>query len=273
MKLTKTLAMAMSLTMIAAALVGCGGEETKSEETTTTTAETTTTAAETTTAAPVTTAAAPVVDANPVVAEEGDAYLALTDEQVWIQYWGTDEYPLCYDAGVAKITGNGSYTVSVDATTAAFHQDTETGDDYTCSGIKFMAIIINNGTQLFGENMVMTIDSILVDGKEVEMVAKNYTSADDPTKERRTNIYNGYMSADSLPKDAITVDGPLYVDDQLTDIASEYSPHVINLDDFASWSKIEVNFTVSGMDKDKEEEGAADNEDTESADTEETTAE
>ncbi|MBE6854589.1 MAG: hypothetical protein E7501_02920 [Ruminococcus sp.] len=272
MKLTKTLAMAMSLTMVAAALVGCGGEETKSEETTTTTT-TTTTAAETTTAAAVTTTAAPVVDANPVVAEDGEAYLALQDGQVWIQYWGNDEHPLCYDAGVAKITGNGSYTVSVDATTAAFHQDTETGDDYKCSGIQFMAILINEGTTLYGTDMVMTIDSILVDGKEIDMVAKNYTSSDDG-KERRTNIYNGYMAADKLSEDAICADGPLFVDGAFTDAASEFSPHIINTDDFASWSTIEVNFTVSGMDKDKEEDGsAAGSEDTESAEGGEASAE
>ena len=129
MKLTKTLAMAMSLTMVAAALVGCGGEETKSEETTTTTT-TTTTAAETTTAAAVTTTAAPVVDANPVVAEDGDAYLAIVDGQWWIQYWGSvdDEgYMLAYDAGVAPITGDGEYTVSVTADTNGFRYDT-TGD-------------------------------------------------------------------------------------------------------------------------------------------------
>lgn len=272
MKLTKTLAMAMSLTMIAAALVGCGGEEAESKETTTTTTTTTTTAAETTTAAAVTTTAAPVVDANPVVAEDGDAYLALTDKDVWIQYWGTDEYPLCYDAGVAKITGNGSYTVSVDATTDAFHLDTETGADFKCSGVQFMAVMVKNGTELFGTDMVMTIDSILVDGKEIDMVAKNYTSSDDG-KERRTNIYNGYMSADKLSEDAICADGPLFVDGAFTDAASEYSPHIINTDDFASWSTIEVNFTVSGMDKDKEEDGAAGSEDTESAEGNEESAE
>ena len=53
---------------------------------------------------------------TPAVAESGDAYLAIVDSTWKRQYWGSDDISknnLAYNAGVAHITGNGDYTVSV----------------------------------------------------------------------------------------------------------------------------------------------------------------
>ena len=104
------------------------------------------------------------------------------------------------------------------------------------------------------------MDSIVIDGKEIEMTAKNYTSTDDGVV-TRTNLYNSWVSEPS--QDARTIDGALYdADGNALDICSEYSAQVVNVDDFKSWTKVEVNFTVSGMDGDAApaEDGDADTE-------------
>ena len=72
------------------------------------------------------------VDANDAVeAAAGDAYLAIADEAWEVQYLGNKDVngsdQLSYDAGVAHISGNGEYTVSVTADTNGFRYD-ETGD-------------------------------------------------------------------------------------------------------------------------------------------------
>ena len=185
-------------------------------------------------------------------AKDGQAYLAIVDGQWWVQYWGSstaDGYMLSYDAGVADITGNGTYTVSVNADTNGFRYDT-TGDvngEYTPEGLSFLSVMIPNGEELYPD-IVLTIDSITVDGKELELSAKNYTSSDDG-KETRTNIYNSYVSEPS--QDARTAEGALYDEDgNALDICADYSAQIVDPADFSQWTKVEVTFTVSGMDTD-----------------------
>lgn len=185
-----------------------------------------------------------VVDAQP-----GQAYLAMTDSQVWVQYWGssTDSgYMLAYDAGVADITGNGTYTVSVNADTKGFIYDV-TGDvdgEYTPSGIGFAAVIIKDGEKLTPD-AIITIDKITIDGEEVEMTGKNYTSTEDGCI--RSNIYNHYI--DTPSGDARSTEGSIYDADgnPIVDDADEYTPQIIDGSAIGEWKKIEVTFTVSGM--------------------------
>ena len=181
-----------------------------------------------------------------VVAESGDAYLAINEEQGWIQYWGADDTMLTYNAGVPHIEGNGSYTVSVTADTNGFRYDTS-GDANDASavpsGLMFAAVMIKDGKTLFPD-AIITIDSIKVDGKEITMTAKNYTSSDDG-KELRSNIYNGWV--DKLPDDAASTEGALVVDGTPTDAAAAYSPVIVDKADFATWKEVEVNFTISGI--------------------------
>ena len=181
-----------------------------------------------------------------VVAESGDAYLAINEEQGWIQYWGADDTMLTYNAGVPHIEGNGSYTVSVTADTNGFRYDTS-GDANDASavpsGLMFAAVMIKDGKTLFPD-AIITIDSIKVDGNEIAMTAKNYTSSDDG-KELRSNIYNGWV--DKLPDDAASTEGALVVDGTPTDAAAAYSPVIVDKADFATWKEVEVNFTISGL--------------------------
>lgn len=221
------------------------------------------TAAETT-AAPVTTAettadsaaeTAETVAAEPVEFEEaveagsGDAILAITDSQWYVQYWGSKDDLLTYDAGVAHIDGDGDYTVSVNAGTKGARFDI-TGDpdsDYKCGGIDFAAVKVIDGTKLFPD-MSIEIKEIRVDGKPIEMTAKNYTSSDDG-EEMRSNIYNHFVS--NFPEDAHNAEGAVTGD------FGEYSSMIINPDDFASWTTVEVDFTVTGTGDGTAAEGEA----------------
>lgn len=193
-----------------------------------------------TTAATVTTSATEAVEfEEPVVAESGDAFLYIADGQWYVQYDGTADTLMTYDAGVATITGDGDYTVSVNAGTKACQYDitTDPNAGYECAGIVFGAVKVMDGTTLF-PNMSIEITEIRVDGVAVELTAKNYTSSDDG-KEMRANIYNSYVS--SMPEDAHTAAGPVG-----TTEFGEYSSMIVDTADFISWTTIEVDFTVTG---------------------------
>ncbi len=183
-----------------------------------------------------------------VVAQDGQAYLAFTDSQVFVQYWGEEgaNNQLAYNAGVVDITGNGTYTVSLDGDTNGFRYDT-TGDpngEYAPIGMGFCAVIIKNGEELLPD-AIITIDKITVDGKEVEMTAKNYTSTEDG--HIRSNINNPYIDVPS--GDARSTEGYLYDEDgnPVVDDADEYSPKIIDVDSIGEWKKLEVTFTISGL--------------------------
>lgn len=173
-----------------------------------------------------------IVVEDSVVAEDGDAYLAFADGRYVGYYWGTDADTLTYAATNATINGNGQYTVALDASTNGYNQTTGYAD---MQGLTFAAVIVKNGTTLY-PNMVITIDSIKLDGTEVEMTKKPYTSSDDG-KEMRSNIYNGYVDASNVPDDARTADGDL----------TNCSPQVVDTASFGTYQKIEVTFTVSGL--------------------------
>ena len=177
-----------------------------------------------------------------VEAGSGDAYLAIVDDQWWIQYWGALDTPLTYNAGVVHIDGNGDYTVSVTADTNGFRFDTtnDVNDQYTPSGLSFLAVMIKDGeTEIPGA--VITVNSVTIDGNEVPMSAKAYTSSDDGV-ETRANLYNEWVS--DLPEDARSTEGLLYG----TDAAADYSAQVVDPSSFNDgWTTVEVNFTISGL--------------------------
>lgn len=174
-----------------------------------------------------------IVIEDSVVAQPGDAFLMFSDGR-WVgTYYGGDPTDtLQYAAVNTPITGNGQYTVALDATTNGYQQMTGYAD---MQGLSFAALVVKEGTTLF-PNMILTIDSIKLDGQEVEMTAKPYTSSDDGV-EMRSNIYNGYVPADAVADDARTADGD----------KTGCSPQVVDPASFGTYSKIEVTFTVSGL--------------------------
>ncbi len=262
MKMKKYLACLMATMMICGAFTACGG----GEETTSSVVEESSSVAEVESAedssaaesaaeskAPVAVeSAAPAEIEESISAESGDAYLAITDEQWWIQYWGdaTDgkSHILSYNAGVCEITGDGQYTVSVTADTNGFRFDA-TGDvngEYTPGGLGFAAVIIKDG-ETTCPDAIITIDSIVVDGTEIAMTAKNYTNTEEGAI--RSNIFNEWVS--SPTSDARCADGFLYTDYDTNapalDNVADFSAQIVDRADFGSWTTIEVNFTISGM--------------------------
>lgn len=165
-----------------------------------------------------------------VAAEDGDAYLAFGDSQWWLQYGGSDMDNLSFGAGVVHIDGDGTYTVSLDASDPdAVGMN---GLD-TITGCSFCAIVIQNGEELFpDEATAITIDSITLDGNEVEFT-KNYCNYEDGNL--RTNIFNSYVT-DAPTEDVWTADGDL----------DGISAQIVPASTFDSaFSKIEVTFTIT----------------------------
>ena len=164
---------------------------------------------------------------NKVVAKETDAILAVIDETWSIRFLGTSDDPLYPNAGIAHITGNGDYTVSVDAS----------GSGVSPKGLNIMYVKVFDGNNHYPD-MSIDVRSVRVDGKEVELTAKSYTSSEDK-REMRSNIYNTYV--EKLPEDAHCESGAV------TD-GSGYSACIIDPAPFKDgWTKIEVDFTVTGI--------------------------
>lgn len=260
MKMKKYLACLLAALMMSGAAVACGNKnaaESVAETEATTeaaTEETTEEATEETTEDTTEDEDGQEVQSGDVEFEEafdaqpGQAYLAIVDGQWWIQYWGSstkDGYMLAYDAGIADIQGDGTYTVSVNADTNGFRYDT-TGDvngEYTPEGLSFLSVMIPDGETMY-PGAVITVDSIKVDGNEIALSAKNYTSSDDG-KETRTNLYNSWVNAPS--EDARTPDGALYDEDgNALDACADYSAQIVDPADFSQWTTVEVTFTITG---------------------------
>ncbi len=195
------------------------------------------------------------VDINDAVeAAAGDAYLAITDEAWEVQYLGNKDDngsdQLSYDAVVAHIKGNGEYTVSVTADTNGFRYD-ETGDingEYTIKGIGFAAVIIDNAEEILPD-AVITINSVIVDGRELELKKKSYTNTESGSI--RANIFNEWVADDALPADARSVEGALFENNDFSKPTvindGSYSAQIIDRAEFAEWKNVEVRFTVSGL--------------------------
>lgn len=195
------------------------------------------------------------VDINDAVqAVSGDAYLAIADEAWEVQYLGNKDVngseQLSYDAGVAHINGNGDYTVSVTADTNGFRYD-ETGDingEYTIKGLGFAAVIIDNGEEAL-PNAIITINSVKVDGREIELRKKSYTNTESGSV--RANIFNQWVSDDGLPSDARTAEGALFENNDPSAPSAvndgSCSAQIIDPAEFSEWKNVEVGFTVSGL--------------------------
>lgn len=222
--------------LILSLCTACGEESDSSSKAESSASSTTTTTAGT--VEPVTTE--PTAFEEAVVAESGDAFLYIADSQWYVQYDGTADSLMTYDAGVTKITGDGDYTVSVNSGTKGCLFDI-TGDangEYQCESISVMLVKVVDGTKLF-PNMSIKVNEIRVDGKVATLTAKNYTSSDDGV-EMRANICNPYVTDLTKVSDAHDENGPIAGKE------SDYSATIIDLAEFTKWNKIEVDFTVSG---------------------------
>lgn len=151
----------------------------------------------------------------------------------WIMYQSSD-YTKAYSVGDtydptnktkgikeknALITGEGTYTVSLDFT--------ECG---AAKGVAFAALGISNGEDLF-PGCTVTIDKILINNAPYEPDGKEFTTSGD-SHCTRVNLYNAWVS--SVPKEARTTDGDL----------TGCSAQIMSLGDKTYVETISVTFTV-----------------------------
>ena len=120
----------------------------------------------------------------------------------------------------AEITGEGSYSVTLDFT-----------DSGAAWGTAFSALGISNGETFF-PGYTITIDEILINGEPYELAAREYTASDDK-KCTRVNLFNGWVS--SLPDGARTPDGNL----------DGCSAQIMPLDSNVKIDTLTVNFTYA----------------------------
>ncbi len=164
-----------------------------------------------------------------------DVDLAPSDDAAiaWIMYQSAD-YTKCYSVGDqydptnktkgiketnALITGEGTYTVSLDFTGAG-----------SANGVAFAALGISNGEDLF-PGCTITIDKILINNAPYQLDGREFTTSDDKHC-TRVNLYNAWVS--SLPKEARTPDG------DLTDCTAQ----IMNLGQKTYVDTISITFTV-----------------------------
>lgn len=173
--------------------------------------------------------------ANSVAAEPMQAYLNVMDYYWDAEYWGMQGDNLSYNAKVADITGNGQYTISVTADTDGYRYDT-TGsvDDVSAPpyGLDYLSVAIDDIISNYPD-VVITIDSVKIDGVEMPITGSTYTDTGVFTTEGI--IYCEWYGEPS--EDAKISDGN-------PDNASTVAIDGASVEE---WYTIEVTFTVSGM--------------------------
>lgn len=120
----------------------------------------------------------------------------------------------------AEITGEGTYTVSLDFS-----------DCGIARGVFFSALGISNGEKLF-PGYTISIDEVKVNGEVRELSGKEYTCSDDGNC-TRVNLYNQWVT--SVPDDVRCADGD----------NSGLSATVLTVKDDEILSTLEITFTYS----------------------------
>jgi endoglucanase len=127
------------------------------------------------------------------------AWLMFSSGDWSLSYSVGDKYdPDSKTAGIAaldaEVTGEGTYTVSLDFT--------GTGGGYA-GGMVFAALAVANGEQLF-PGYVVTITEVLINDEPIEWEGTAYTTSDDGQC-TRVNLYNTWVS--DVPAEARIAEG------------------------------------------------------------------
>ena len=172
---------------------------------------------------------------NSDAATEAVAHLVINNES-----WG--DYEAEYVD--ATITGNGTYTVSMNAAEA---QDLA----------QYNALIVPNGEALLGTACVITIDSIKLNGEEITLQGPSYTcSSDGAGVDTRVNLYNEW----NAPDDTATAGDDNHLDHRIADgNLMDATACLWTSDDLSGVQSVEVTFTVSDYGKMAEAGEAAGN--------------
>ncbi|MDE7104890.1 MAG: hypothetical protein K2O36_03300 [Ruminococcus sp.] len=147
-----------------------------------------------------------------VMAENGQAYLFVIDNTFSSFYMGSMYDNLGYNATVADITGNGTYTVKVTADTDGYRNIMS---DSKPDGIMMLGVEADGMENI--ENTVINIKSVKIDGKEIAVTGDSHSEIED------NSIFSIAYS----------------------DLENEYS--IIDGSAVGEWTDIEVTFAVTGM--------------------------
>ena len=132
----------------------------------------------------------------------------------------------------AEITGDGSYTVAMKA---AEPQNLA----------QFNALEVVNGESVLGTGCVLTVDSIKINGEEVELQGPSFTcSADGAGVTTRVNIYNEW----NAPDETATAGDDSHLDQRVAEGSVMDATAMLFSSDYltAGITDLEVAFTVSG---------------------------
>lgn len=142
----------------------------------------------------------------------------------------------------ATITGDGTYTVSMNAAEA---QDLA----------QFNALEVPNGEALLGTACVLTVDSIKINGEEITLQGASYTcSADGAGVDTRVNLYNEWND----PDDTATAGDDSHLDQRVASGSlMDATACLWTADQLAGVQSVEVTFTVSDYGKNAEAGEAA----------------
>lgn len=159
-----------------------------------------------------------------VASDETIAWLMFNSNDWNVTYSVGDEYnPSEKTEGIVaedvKITGEGTYTVSLDFS--------KTGAGYANSTV-FCALGISNGELLYPGYIINVVD-LQINGKSYPLVAEPYTTTDDK-KCTRMNIYNAWVKA--VPAEARTEDGDL----------SAVAPCIVDNEELGNITSISLTF-------------------------------
>lgn len=170
---------------------------------------------------------------NSDAATEAVAHLKINNES-----WG--DYEAEYVD--ATITGDGTYTVSMNAAEA---QDLA----------QFNALEVPNGEALLGTACVLTVDSIKINGEEITLQGASYTcSADGEGVDTRVNLYNEW----NKPDDTATAGDDSHLDQRVASGSlMDATACLWTADQLAGVQSVEVTFTVSDYGKNAEAGEAA----------------
>ena len=169
-------------------------------------------------------------NAVPVLAAQDAS--ALPDGTAYLNINNSDWQPFDAEWVNAEITGDGSYTVSMTAAEAV-----DLG--------AFNALEVVNGEEVLGTGAVITVDSIELNGEEIELQGPSYTcSADGLGVTTRVNLYNEWNTPDATA----TAGDDKHADCRVAEgNVADATACLWTAEQLTGVTSIVVNFTVSGF--------------------------
>ena len=169
-------------------------------------------------------------NAVPVLAAQDAS--ALPDGTAYLNINNSDWQPFDAEWVNAEITGDGSYTVSMTAAEAV-----DLG--------AFNALEVVNGEEVLGTGAVITVDSIELNGEEIELQGSSYTcSADGLGVTTRVNLYNEWNTPDATA----TAGDDKHADCRVAEgNVADATACLWTAEQLTGVTSIVVNFTVSGF--------------------------